>query len=134
MHRVPTKPNFGESGSQLEVHPWLSNLWYLSLVDAWYEKPIIVYTRFSIFSLTRVFPITLFIPKCLMKSGKREARIVKADYGCVHLNTRTPYLYLTWYSTLNKGWLSSYFQITIPGWVIHLSLLPTKAFSAKIFH
>ena len=39
------------------------------------------------------------IPTCLMKSGKREARVVKADYGCV--NSNTPILeYLT---TIQRG-------------------------------
>ena len=28
-----------------------------------------------------------YICACVMKSGKREAQIVKADYGCVNLKT-----------------------------------------------
>ena len=38
-------------------------------------------------------------------------------------NTWIPGRYSTWYSTSNKGRLSSYFQIMIPGWVICQSLI-----------
>ena len=41
----------------------------------------------------------LNICMCLMKSGKREARIVKADYGCVNLNT----LILKYLTTIQCG-------------------------------
>ena len=52
------KPNFRVQtrGSSLRR---LSKLWYLSRVEAWYWKPLIAYTQFTIFSLTRVCSSTL---------------------------------------------------------------------------
>ena len=59
-----------------------------------------------------LLPQTCDIHAWLMKLGKRKARIVKADYGCVNSNTQIPDCYLRGYLTLNKGRLSSYFWIT----------------------
>ena len=83
--------------TQVSSSRHLSKLWYLSWVDARYWKPIIVYTRFPIHSQTQVCLIT----------------------------TRIPCPYSTLYSTSNKGRLSSYFQITIPGPVIYQRLMPS---------
>ena len=75
------------------------------------------------------------IRACLMKSGKPEARIVKADSGCVNSNTQTHDCYSKWYSTSNKGQLSSYFPIKIPGQVICQSLSSRCLwFSNKSYH
>ena len=73
------------------------------------------------------------VSTCLMKSGKRKARIVKADYGCVRSNTWIPDRYVTWYSTSNKGRFSNYFWITIPGQVICQNLLMIKSMSGMSF-
>ena len=48
-------------------------------------------------------PEYLNICACLMKLGKREARIVKADYGCVNSNTQIP----DRYSTCIQPWINS---------------------------
>ena len=63
-----------------------------------------------------------YLSVCLIKAGKCEAQNVKANYWCVHSNTQIPDRYSTLYSTWNKGRLSSYFWITIPGRVIRQSL------------
>ena len=54
------------------------------------------------------------------------SQIVKAGYGCVNLNAQIPDRYSTWYLTLNKGQFLGYFQKTIPGRVIHQSLVFTQ--------
>ena len=81
---------------------WLSMLWFLSRVEARYWKPLIVYTRFTIFSRTQVCPLTL-ISTCAYK---------------------ITYLYKHLFCSKCEfiGWLSSYFWITIPSWVIRQSL------------
>ena len=61
-----------------------------------------------------IFITMLLIPDCL-----------EADYWCVNSNTLIPGCYSKWYSTSNKGRLWSYFLITIPGWVIRPSLVPS---------
>ena len=62
------------------------------------------------------------IHACLMKLGKHESWIVKADYGCVILNTQIPDRYSTWNSTSNKGRFPRYFWKTTRCRVIHQSL------------
>ena len=90
---VPTR---GSSSRQL------SKLWYRSWVKAQYWKPLIVYTRFTIFSRTRVCPSTL---------------ISTCAYTITYL-----YKHLFCSKCEFIGQILSYFWTMIPGWVICQSL------------
>ena len=61
----------------------LSKLWYLKWVEARYWKPLIVYTRFTIFSQTRVcprkwYPVDLFA-QVWWQSNTRRAKFKIAE-------------------------------------------------------
>ena len=66
------------------------------------------------------------------KTEKCQVRNLKADYWCVNSNTWITGRYSTWYSTLNKGILSSHFLITIPSQVICWSLVDFLAWTLAL--